>query len=184
MPNYPNTNASTSFLQKCWETSIIKLQGPSKRTHKWKTETTPQEDFASCSRSFVDPSPCSSATCVEQAPLSQTQFFPLQMSPHAFCRVNSVELGDFRKGNIRLLFVPENKRAFCRYQTAIRYGELSAWLSQCSKRWGDNTQQRQASLLIAHRIFIDQTISYCLLYANKQQRQGNRAKEGWTRGSN
>lgn len=109
---------------------------------------------------------------------------PVKMSLHSFRRVNSMEPEDFRKGNIRLLFVPENKRAFCRYQTAIRYGELSAWLSQCSKRWGDNTQQRQASLLIAHRIFIDQTISHCLLYANKQQRQGNRAKEGWTRGSN
>ncbi len=131
----------------------------------------------------MDPSPRSSATCVEQAALRQMQFPTANVSTRVL-QSKQHELGDFRKGNIRLLFVPENKRAFCRYQTDIRYGELSAWLSQCSKRWGDNTQQRQASLLIAHRLFIDQTISYCLLYANKKQRQGNRAKEGWTRGSN
>jgi len=63
-------------------------------------------------------------------PLSVKHTFPHEnMSLHSFRRVNSMEPEDFRKGNIRLLFVPENKRAFCRYQTAIRYGELSAWLS-------------------------------------------------------
>lgn len=51
-------------------------------------------------------------------------------------------------------FQEEQQRVVCRYQTPIRYGELSVWSAQRTKQGGDNATHRQARTLIASRIFI------------------------------